>query len=200
MAMQKGEGANVPLLVGSNADEGTMFILAMPLLVPGVLLPLNEDGFRKVLMRFFSSNTTTVDGIFATYPASAYADTDARAAAVLRDYVFTCSSRRAARAVATHAPNTAFQYEFVHKPSWIDAGILGVYHSLELPFVFGNEWPIIVHGFSPEDRKVSQAIGTYWASFVRNLVSPRPAQGRVREGGRGSERGGEGARGAVKEV
>ena len=44
---------DVPLLAGTNADEGTYFVLGIPLVV-GPLLPLNEKGLNATLEYFFT--------------------------------------------------------------------------------------------------------------------------------------------------
>lgn len=67
--------------------------------------------------------------------------------------------------------------------------MLGDYHTIELCFVWGNQWPPILHGFyKPESKELSDAMGHYWTnmaavgqyvgtasvmqcSLMRNLVS-----------------------------
>jgi carboxylesterase type B len=52
---------------------------------------------------------------------------------------------------------------------WIDQKILGTYHASELPFVFGNAWPALVHAFSVKDQTLSNSFQYYWTNFAKTL-------------------------------
>lgn len=45
--------------------------------------------------------------------------------------------------------------------------MLGDYHTIELCFVWGNQWPPILHGFyKPESKELSDAMGHYWTNMA----------------------------------
>jgi hypothetical protein len=45
-----GRGNNVTFIAGHNKDEGTLFVGAAPILVPGVSLPFTEAGLNKYVI------------------------------------------------------------------------------------------------------------------------------------------------------
>jgi len=168
----RGEHNRVPVILGTNHDEGTIFLFAMPF-ITGQSVPLNEDSFKKTVQHLFKymHNDTAVQMILDQYPSKNYVSQDDRAAKMLRDFFFTCPTRRTARALAAHPPDqgqAVYLYQYNYR-AFIDGWILGAYHASEIVLVFGNEWPIIVHAFSETDRKVSVGLGAYWSNFVASL-------------------------------
>jgi len=106
-----------------------------------------------------------MNNIYQLYPAYEWKHTDGQAAAMLRDYFFVCSGRRALRAM--RASNTpAYLYHFTYQGDWIDSAILGRYHSAELEYVWANPWPPLVHMFSERDHKMSATFGTFWSNLA----------------------------------
>ena len=83
---------------------------------------------------------------------------------------FACASRRAARAVHKHgeAKSNPVQgvimtqmegaqvwlYQFNYSAHWVDNKLMGDYHASELPFVWGNQWPPVVHHFDEKDSAI----------------------------------------------
>lgn len=163
--LQAGQFARVPVLLGSNLNEGSIFITAVGKIVKGVKLPLDDLGFNLTMRHFF--NETTSDQIYSFYPLQPYKTNDARAAIILRDFFFTCSARRAARAVSSHGL-PVFLYQFTQKlDNWPDYVLLGDYHSIELPFVFDHQWPPVVHFFGPNEQKLSNTMTLYWTNMAK---------------------------------
>lgn len=58
---------------------------------------------------------------------------------MLRDFFFVCSSSRALRALTAQGSPT-YLYQFTYLPDWIEIPKMGVYHSVELEFVWDNAW------------------------------------------------------------
>ena len=97
------------------------------------------------------------------------------AAAALRDYIFTCGSRRVARAI-TQRGGRVYMYEWTHDIThWLDGLLLGGnYHTSENSFVFANEFPPILHAFTDEDRRMSALTGRRWSTMTSNLSATPP--------------------------
>jgi para-nitrobenzyl esterase len=164
-----GNWAKVPLNMGTNKDEGSIFIVAAPIIVPDTFFPLSERHLNTTLNYFFNNNKTTVDNINRIYKKADYKTPDIKGAAILRDYFFACASRRLLNAARlTGQPNTRL-YHFTYKGDFIEDIFLGDYHSAELEFVFDNEWPPIIHIFTERDKIMADAFGSYWSRFVYNL-------------------------------
>ena len=115
--------ARVPVILGTNKDEGTVFVYDAPKVIPDIKLPLNSTGAKVALLHFF--NETTVEEVDAQYDIQTFRSQDARMAAVLRDYFFTCTNRKTARAISGFGL-PVFLYQFTMPlPNWIDYDVLG---------------------------------------------------------------------------
>jgi para-nitrobenzyl esterase len=160
-----GKWNNVPIIAGTNENEGTIFVPMMILVMPGkVTFPLSADQLPLVFNHFFN-NQTIVDAIQIQYPLYQYNSPDDLAADVLRDYFFVCSARRALRIINAQSIPT-WLYHFTYVGDWIEDPFLGEYHSSELEFVFDNAWPPIIHSFSAKDQQMANDFGSYWANMV----------------------------------
>lgn len=142
---------NVPLIIGTNADEGTLF---------GMLLPQNV------------AEADVVIGPTAGDPAAVIAATKAAATGhpllvdLMTDGVFRIPALRAADTQAeTNVP--VWVYLFTWKTP-VFGGLLGATHALELPFVWGmaNDptWAFIV-GDNPPTHLVD-AMQDAWLTFA----------------------------------
>lgn len=156
----------VPVLAGTNKDEGSIFVPAFLLLMSGVHFPLQASDMKPAMMHFFS-NETLVDEILQVYPDDgSFTSEDDRAASILRDYFFACSNRRFLRAMGESNTPT-YLYHFTYKPDWIDMEVLGDAHASELTFVWDNAWPPILHIFSFNDQAMADTFGYYWTNFAK---------------------------------
>ena len=152
-----GDFPPVPLLLGTNRDEGTFFVWSVI-----AKAARNETEYREALARRFGVGA--VDAIAAQYPIAAYTSPSLALAAVSADAFFVCPARRTARLVsATGAP--VFLYSFQREPlnGLIADG--GVFHAAEIPFVFGvDEFPLGKVG--PDGQPLSDAMMRYWTRFA----------------------------------
>ncbi|HTR50797.1 MAG TPA: carboxylesterase family protein, partial [Kofleriaceae bacterium] len=158
-AFAAGGFAPRPLLVGTNEDEGTLFhssVYAMPV--------TDETDYEAALYtRFGASN---VPAIVAQYPIANYASANDAIAAVSGDAFFVCPARRTARGAAK-AGAPVFRYTFDHALENPFMQGLGVFHSSELPFVFGNDdYPLGKVGTS--GAALSTAMQAYWIAFAKD--------------------------------
>ena len=164
-----GRGSSVPAIFGSNKDEGTMFVPFLPLIDKSVksLFPLTDAGVRSALMTFLRHNETFVNQTMELYPAGAYNnDNLERVAQILRDCTFACPARRAVRALSNRGIKS-WLYHFVFPlKNWMEYKLLGNYHTSEMCFVWGNEWPVLLHDFNEDERKMSNAFQYYWGNLA----------------------------------
>ena len=145
-----------PLLLGTNHDEGTLFvssIFAKPV--------TDEPELEAALAVRFSENN--VAAIVARYPIASYASANDALAAATTDALFVCPARRTARAVvAAGAP--VFRYEFqkaLENPLLPSAGVT---HSAEIPFVFGND-DYLLGMVGSSGAPLAAAMQDYWQRF-----------------------------------
>lgn len=136
LTLEAGRGNKVPVVMGSTADEGSLFVPFVGDLVPGVKWPLANASLPAVMGHFF--NSTTRDEVVAEYDGN-FSSADKAADIILRDFFFTCATRRALRAMDRHGWVT-FMYFFDYPlDNWVDWRLLGNYHTSELSFVFDNQ-------------------------------------------------------------
>jgi para-nitrobenzyl esterase len=160
-----------PLLLGTNKDEGTLFH------APIYALAITDEAHYRAALgtRFGSAN---VDAIEAKYPPTSFPTPNDALAAVTGDAFFVCPARAAARGAAL-AGSTVFRYSFEQPLTDPFTQGLGVFHSSELPFVFGNDtFPL---GHIGDATSVAEAMQTYWTTFAKQgdpndaSVAPWPA-------------------------
>ncbi len=146
-----GSVSKTPTLLGTNKNEGSLFFEL------GGLDPTTDADSQAILEAIFPGHGAA---IVAKYPAAAYAGS-AKDAAIdaFGDGTFVCPTRRAARALSK-AGAPVYLYQFTHAvTTGLFAG-LGVYHSSELPFVWGNSYIDIK--LDPGEKQLSKEMMGYW--------------------------------------
>jgi para-nitrobenzyl esterase len=150
-----GSFAHVPLLVGSNGDEGTLFF--------ALGQPIADDAAYKLVVETFYPGKG--DAIVAQYPTAKYGSAQAAVARVFGDAVFVCPSRRTARAYAKASVPT-YLYHFTYKDDSAAIPGLGSFHTSELPFVFGNPSQLQPENLNEAERALSTSMMGYWGRFA----------------------------------
>lgn len=165
---EKGLGSRVPTIFGTNKDEGTVFVPMVGILtnLADVSFPMTQIGLNKTLTYFYGGNEELVNDVLEMYPLADYGTQDSRAAAILRDCFFTCSMRRAARALSKYHPKT-FLYHFEYPLHWEPEKMFGDYHGSDIDFVWGNLDSSIIHPVNSKDLEMSRIFQKYWANFAR---------------------------------
>jgi para-nitrobenzyl esterase len=149
-----GQAAPVPVLLGTNRDEGTLFHSP-----PTITAVADEQEYRDALTRTFGA---AVDAIVERYPPAAFDSANRALAEVTGDAFFVCPARRTARAIAAAAPT--YLYAFQREPADPLLPDLGVLHGAELAFVFGTDVPL--GKVAPGDEPLSLAMQAYWGRFA----------------------------------
>ena len=172
-SISRGLHNKVPFMAGTTSNEGSIFLPMIPSVVKGIShLPLKEDDVGPILHHVLDpvigadAVTSAIPGLMAIYDINDFSNVDAQVSRILRDYMFTCATRRAVRE-ATEAGGDAFMYQFNYMNTWVDFKVMGNYHTSEIYFVFGNPWPPIVHHFSKDDKRVVADVQGFWGDFAR---------------------------------
>lgn len=156
-AYAAGRFTHVPFLVGSNADEGTLFhssLLSTPV--------ANEAEYRAAVGR---ARPGAVDVIVAQYPVASYANANAALTAATSDF-FSCATRRFARATSdAGAPTWLYSFEAVPSGAFVSALHLGSYHAAELLFLFDLDDPQLGRP-AAADRALVGTMQGYWTRFA----------------------------------
>jgi para-nitrobenzyl esterase len=127
--MAAGAGANIDVLVGSNADEFRLWLV-----LQGTIDAVNEE----ILSRAVTAYSLPITETLATYRATRQDATPGELlAAISRDWHFRIPAIRLAEAHVQQHAGATYMYEFAWQPPTFE-GRLGACHMLELPFVFDN--------------------------------------------------------------
>ena len=156
--LEKKQQQKVPVLLGSNADEGAIFVAP--------LLGLDVEAYRRFLRSSFRDRA---DEVLTRFPVSRDADVKTAASKVVGYSAFVAPARRLARAMADlGAP--VYLYSFTRVRPGTAGARLGAFHGSEVPLVFGT----LSRGGRPAapdaddgDRALSQAMMGYWTRFAK---------------------------------
>lgn len=149
---------DTPVLIGSNSDEGRLF-------VPPHTTPSQFEGQARTEFGPYAA------ALLALYPHATEAESSQAAADLLRDSMFAWGAWTWARLQSEYGQGKAYLYYFDRR-SPLER--LGPTHGAELPFVFGN----MVSGAKgsalgpsgtpgPVDVILSGQIQSYWANFAK---------------------------------
>jgi len=145
----------MPLVVGSNADEGSLLTKAWPV----DSLP----QYREMVQANFGD---AADAAMRVYPAAADADARPRVGEMFADTQFNYGTRLLAETMARLEPRT-WRYLYTRRrPNQND----GPHHGEEVAHVFGTfaeSAPGVPAAFDEGDSKVSAAMMKAWTSFAR---------------------------------
>ena len=157
-AMRTGTAHRLPLIVGTNADEGKLFTRFMQ------LLPMTEQTIEMLLA---DSDTGTRDRIVAAYP-----DYPSKRACVRLggDFAFGTAAWDIAEAHSAHAPTYFYRYDYA--PRILNWSGMGATHATELLAVFGIYRTrlgalLTAGGDRSSATRVSREIQTRWGEFSR---------------------------------
>jgi len=149
--IEKGKGTKIPLIIGTNKDEGTMFAKRIGI-----------NTKRK--LRFFLNLAfkEKCDDVLKLYEV----DDDESAGRALDKMLgdgFLVTARMTARA-HSGAGNKVYVYHFTRSLPWMDRMGYGCFHGAEISYVFGN-LPLRT-GYKRADRGLSGEIIGYWTRFA----------------------------------
>lgn len=164
LTFANGKQAAIPTLVGSNADEGTAYPVAM-----------TAAAFRADAEKRYGADAGKM---LALYPAADDAEARAASYALMRDRTFAAPVRRWASEQAVVAP--VYLYHFSRVQPFVEglgyaqqapASRLGAYHGAEMAYAYGTLDVLNRLGrtrdWSDEDRRFSDAMMGYWVNFAR---------------------------------
>jgi para-nitrobenzyl esterase len=155
-----GQIAKVPYILGSNTDEGTLFLPATK--------PTTEPQYLAALNTLFGANAANVA---AAYPVRDFADKppngpEAALARVIGDSRLVCTTYdTAVRAAAAGVSVYMYNFDIPVPAAAVPAGVfLGATHGSELTSVFGTS-PLFAN--DAQGRASSDLMQRYWTNFAR---------------------------------
>jgi para-nitrobenzyl esterase len=157
---------DVPVIVGWNRDEGTLFVD----LAERSGVTVDEATYHELANSLASTSGLEAVAVEERYPLTDYADPGAAIGAMLGHFALACPSRSAARLLTEHGHTTyVYRFEFpdaafqlVERPE----RELGAFHSAEIQFVFGRPARLSRPRFTADEALVSAAMQGAWLRFV----------------------------------
>lgn len=149
---------HVPLIVGSNRDEGwgNYITRSFP-------MGVSDTQYEAWVSAEFGDDAADV---LAAYPSGAYSSPMEAMARVVGEGQFTCEARRLARLVqGTGKPVFLYSYEYEID----DLSVDHVIHGVESNIIFGNNYippQYANHPLTPSDDALFEAMSEYWATFA----------------------------------
>jgi para-nitrobenzyl esterase len=185
-AFRAGTFNKVPVINGSNRDEGTLFVaLGKPL--PAEIYPAAVGSFapqNASRNQPASSHSNYAAKILAEYPLERFQSPSEGLAAVLGDAIFSCPIQKTNQLLSAFVPTYEYEFNDRHAPSTLIPNPpfpLGAYHACEIQYVFQTYFPAERKSgrpdFSPAQLKLSDHMANYWSRFIAtgnpDGVSPR---------------------------
>ncbi len=152
-----GQQADVPVMIGSNADEGTTFLeFFTPLFGEGA------DGFRAYAAATLPEVADQVD---QHYSFAGDAEAEAVWADMFSDVLFAHPMRTWARSME-NVESDAYLYWFTWAPPVENSEKYGAFHAGEIGYVFGD---LELFGAKPveADGELSELMASIWTQFAK---------------------------------
>jgi para-nitrobenzyl esterase len=162
----QGKIHSVPLIIGINADEGTMFTQGEAHQFDTV------EKYRSFLGERFGGEAAA---IFDAYPATTDSGALDAVAHLSTDQRMALPARRHAQWLS-RAGIPCWFYYFTRTPPWRGGTRMGAHHGAEIPYIFGSGVKCGQFGSYPtdHDREISDTIMGYWTRFAATGDPNRP--------------------------
>ena len=156
-----GDQAPVPLLVGSNADEGTLLYSVGEDPLGGDLSgPRTVEEFEHYVQKVFGDDA---EEILRLYPVLGDNGVGEACSALYCDGRFGVKARLCARQMAL-VNQPAYLYFFTRVPP-SRRQTVGAFHAVDIGFVFEKTIPFFP--MDAQDQVISKSMADYWAQFAK---------------------------------
>lgn len=152
-AYEEGRQHAVPMIVGSTANEGTLYL-------DGVT-DLSIAKYQSFLTARFGSDTANALQMFP-------AQEDKDVASAIDRVITVGANAQPARLMARNMERKkipGYLYHFTRRPDTSLARRLAVHHGVDLAYVFGNM--TASDGYTDTDRELSSLMMAYWVNFAK---------------------------------
>lgn len=152
-AFSGGKQHDVPIIVGSTANEGTIYLISEK--------NLTVAKYQSFLKARFGDNAGKAFAMFPAYQAEDVAPTIDR-------FLTVAANAQPARFMAQSVEgmkSRAYLYHFTRLPDTAMTRKLKVHHGVDLAFVFGNMKKS--DGYTDTDLKLAEQMMQYWVNFAK---------------------------------
>jgi len=150
--LRRGE-VGVPLIIGSNADEATLFMRAIHVANPADYEKIMRDTFRE-----------RADEALKIYPVPASSDVRAAVERVVTETGFVCPALELAAAASDRL--AVYSYYFTYHRKGPIASRVGAFHGIEILYLF---WSVPFRG-NDDDHEVTRVMRAAWGGFAHTGI------------------------------
>ena len=160
----QGKQNDVPLLVGWNADEGSLFAAR-------IKLPADAPPYVERIRAQFKDQADTALKLYP--PGSTPQEEMTSLTALLGDEIIAYGSWAWAERAAVSGKSPVYRYRFTRRPpgapelSVYPLTAPGVYHFAEVYYVFNNLHVMSGWPWESDDRRLADAMSSYWTNFAK---------------------------------
>ncbi|MGA9278991.1 carboxylesterase/lipase family protein [Ilumatobacter sp.] len=174
-AFSRGEQAPVPLMIGYNADEGSLLAAFMhpagaEFEAPEIGEQVAPDDIRSAFERSYPS-PDDVDRLFDEYPGIGTGDVDARIAHC-GDHMFGVHVDHASRCHAAQG-HPVYRYHFRAVPA-SPKQTIGAFHAAEVLYVFDTKFPLVPT--AADAHLLAREMGDRWFAFAATGTPDSPGR------------------------
>lgn len=158
-AFRSGSFNHVPVIIGTNRNEGRTFVYGGSYGPP----PTTEASYLVAVQSAIASVVgVTVSQVAEEYPFSAYPSGAEALSAVTTDSSFACRTFKADQLASHKVPLFGYQFTDPNAPSALGGPSLGASHGSELFYLFDMGATL-----TPQQQALSRTMISYWTSFAR---------------------------------
>ncbi|GAB3680510.1 carboxylesterase family protein [Salinisphaera aquimarina] len=178
-AIGSGDFNRVPVLEGTNRDEGELFIAIDELTRDAAFGP---DDYRPRIAAALGAPkaSAAVDAVAQEYPLADYSDTSHALAAIFTDSTFACNGLAQVGALSVNVNTYAYAFADRGAPSLLPPAPsfpdYGAAHAYEISYVLNTEAAMRERGAGDDQIALSNAMIDYWTSFAKT-GDPNPSAG-----------------------
>lgn len=157
-----GDGKDIPLIIGTNTDEGTVFTYSYKNYLK------TEDEYKNIITQQFGAAFAPT--VLAEYPVTEYESPWHAYTDLFADLYFNCSSILMIRDFAKYNKDARY-YRFSHVPDYGVASGLGCFHGAELGYLF-NTWSDYYKDSEVGYDETVENITSLWIKFATDGELP----------------------------
>ena len=155
-AYREGRELTMPVLAGTNANEGSIFLQNFPV--------TSQTEYRQYLNSNYAPCGTEM---FDLYPAASPADIRAAVDHIITDALFVYGVHGIAQAEQDRHQRT-FLYRFSRGSRDTKFASRGAWHGAEIPYVFGFADPTLASAhLNARDSEISEQMMDAWTNFAK---------------------------------
>ncbi|ADG98676.1 Carboxylesterase type B [Segniliparus rotundus DSM 44985] len=159
--LEDGAQAAVPIISGSNHDEGTAAVADA-----SQRDPISAERYDELVRRAFGAQA---DQVLQQYPVERFPSPGDAWARISSDAGWLCPAMRADDLFARRAPVYSYEFDDLSAPNAVGAGrsgvALGAAHGTELPYLF-DVGTLAGVRLSPSREAFAKRMIQYWTSFA----------------------------------